>query len=85
MNVRLWEMVTQTARSLPWAPVASLMGFAVLLGVWAIPGLAVPLNTAAAVLGSYATVRMTTRSMGERRSGLSTEVRLVPDQHPEQP
>lgn len=75
MNVRLGGRASQASGRPPWTALAGLLALSVVLTVWAVPGLAAPLSTAAAVLGGLATVYATARGKGQHggRSTVASE------------
>lgn len=73
MNVRLGGRTSQAPGRPPWTALAGLLTLSVVLTVWAVPDLAAPLSTAAAVLGGFVTVCTTARGKGQH-SGRSAAV-----------
>lgn len=73
MNVRLGGRASQAPDRPPWTALAGLLALSVVLTVWAVPDLAAPLSTAAAVLGGFVTVYTAARGKGQH-SGRCTVV-----------
>lgn len=68
MNVRLGGRTSQASSRPPWALLAGSLALGVVLGVWAVPDLATPLSTAAAVLGGFVTVYKAGQGKEQRSS-----------------